>query len=190
MKFKTIPLIVFISYLTLNSCTETTANISDKNQKSVEESALDSINKLHTNLLIQKYNAINDLDEQPYYTYHIQDEINTKHQPIRIIGRITDIIKEGKEYVLNVRDQNKKMCLAKIKVDSILFKKMESEFKTTEKVFNDYCFIVNVNDIKSSSPVLSSESDEDGGGKLTYDYRHTITYFIGNLIDYYKYEEK
>lgn len=154
---------------------------------------IDSLNKLNSLELAAKYNAITEWVKDGAYTYHLQALLQNEKRPILFVGRISDIVKEGDIYVLNVSSQkfNPSITryLAKINVDTLTFKKLELSFENKTRSFNTYCFIIDVTDIKMGFPKLSSVTDDDGI-RLSYDYQLTLTYFTSNLVDFYKYNEQ
>ncbi len=93
----------------------------------------------------------------------MQELFQASNHPISFVGTISDITKRDSIYILQVYSSGSnlnKTFNAEITVTASMFNKFQSilqEKKTTEG-----CFIFQVTNISSNSPVLNSEVDPEG----------------------------
>ena len=174
------------SIILLTSCVD--------NEKTHRKEVIEQ-NKALSNALITKWDALKLSDSIREFTYWYQESLIEHKKPFAIIGKIADIYKSEKSYILKViLNGNRNKYIANIIVDSLKMARLKDDIGEFRIVKG--CFIVNPVKIKSKSPSLSvdfepgSQPDQDGdGGEDSYitigDMGiDKIMTFSGNLIDY------
>lgn len=153
---------------------------------------LDSLNKAATESFSQKNSSMNHWNDSLNYTYQYQKDLTGKS--ITFNGSILDVFKDGTDYVLKVLGDNYyNDFVAEIVVDSLRFNQFENLLNSNSHKELTGSFILHVNGIRSLSPKLSSDIEEDGelaadaSSHLTYDWGR-VTEFKGSFIAFQPYK--
>jgi len=175
----------FLTYCSDNKPDNTILNnsILDDSPKSNLQN-YDSLNNLNVLNLRNKYNAIEIENDSSNFTYEFQGLIDSTKLPILIEGFIIDILKSGKGFQLLVSYSYRNLHKIKviINVDIILFEKLKSDLNG---FLTRGSFVIKVNSINSSYPILTSEKATDGeDSDLTYHFSEYLIKINGDLIDY------
>jgi hypothetical protein len=196
-------LIAVIIILFLISCRQ--SGKADKLSKFEKRKQLESFNLKNAIKLSEKSNAVFGWDTTGGFTYAIQEKFEGGNKSMPFIGWIRDIIKEDSNYVLKVSQSFSQTpnnfldwnvyttFAAEILVPQDIFYSLK--IAIDERKSLEGCFIIRVNSIKESHPILSSEVDPDGpdiedaSSYITLDFEQSLVVVKGTLSDFYLYDK-
>ena len=162
-----------------------------------KRNALDSLNKIAVDKLIENYKAVKDWDTAECFTYTLQEKFDKNSNPISFIGEINDITKKDSVYILKLTSTHTSYFTnftAQISVNPSVFEELKLHITRT-KYRNEGCFIFKVNAINTYLPTLKSvvdkngDNSEDATSSLSLDFDEKVLEFKGNLISYYLYKD-
>jgi len=174
--------VVILSMIGCSSATSNEKQLTEYEQKKIT----DSLYKLEGEALKNKYNAIGKLDTIKY-SHQLQGLLNNNTYPVIMYGKITDISKSDKDYVIHVSSSENgtsSSYIAAIKADSSEIKKIESSIYRKDNIRFGY-FVFKAEGFKRYYTKIDSEvGDDSESSYLFLDTDRYLTSIDGILIDY------